>query len=1421
MTESALGSRFGRSVAVVVGIDKYESGIPPLRTAANDARRLATMLADQHGFEVRLFIDEDASHERLLALLTDQLPEELGPDDRLILYFAGHGVALDGDDGPNGYLLPQDARRGEESSYLFMPLVHDALLALPVRHALIIMDSCFSGAFRWAATRNIVWMPEVVHEERFDRFVNDPAWQVITSTAHDQEAMDQLSSGSLGTRPEEDGHSPFALALFEALEGKGDIVPADGGDGLITATELFLYLENRLQPETMEQGSRQTPGLWPLSRHDKGEFVFAVPGQELNLPPAPALNLDNNPYRGLESYDREHAELFFGRKDVIDDLEKRVETETLTVVLGASGTGKSSVVKAGLLPRLDRRDGWHVLPTVRPGRHPLVPLGLAIGTSATTTAIKAGIEALCEEHPRTILFIDQFEELVTMTHSQDERETVLKLLRDLIEDHSDKLEIIVTLRTDFEPQFSRGELEAFWADGRYVIPPMTQDDLRACILNPATARVMYFKPNEVVDELINEVVATPGGLPLLSFALSEMFIHYLGRGSDDRAIEREDYEAVGGVVGALRARANAEYEALDPDHRETMRLMMLRMVASGSGSVARRRVLRSELEFDSELRNSQVKTIVDRLVAARLIVMGNQSTDDGPGEDYVEPAHDALVRAWGRLLHWVHRENEQDPDDLRFQRRLSMDAEAWDGADAKKLRKAFLWDDPARSASLRKLSQRGAEWLNRREQQFARKSVIGRRRIRQGVGAVFLFVLALGAVALWQALVAVTERDRAVARGLETSVETQLGDGNLFRAVQIARGMQASYPNAPSAESALLSIAAYPSAELRRYQMPASVTAEFAADDRWLIIMIGGLSGHDVQAVNRNGVTRSVIDPILGAEFSSDGRWFTAEIFAPARVTVALEGEVACQPHHEFSIFDLASLDDAEVAGREFSITRPVVGGKDGVFAYACESTIFAGRVRDLSDTAHDASAGFDTGANVERVYVDADGRVVAEYLETTRVYSVDGELLLAVEGTAPSFDDGFVATLVGSNPQRIRIYGHKGEFLRELEGTSPVISAEAGRVAFERSGPDGLRRTAVTHLKPVANGATEEHLLANGNPITFATDVLNFDIEGTDPRFSPDGSLILTTIADQAQTAVWDAQSGRRLFTVAGIEGRFAHSSPILLTIVDDTRIRLWDMRRVPTGFALRWGGARPKMDIETQLSLERASDTRCQNTQECESPDGRVRVLTAVSSMGFGAYTHVDIQRNAAADSSDTTGTTVDADCGEIRSLSFSATNPWVLLACDNGIEIRDLDGNLVRAWSAEGDGRGAMFSGDEGRILSFRGDNSLWIHDPADDGSVRVGSHDSLVVAANTHASGAIAAASNSGQITLYDSNFRQTHSMTVPDGIVDKLVFSPDGDELFARTDQDLIYRFTLMPNEVLEEYAWVEHLSEAQWTSLIE
>lgn len=374
---------FAQNLAVVIGVNQYGNGIARLQTAAQDATALAQLLKSEHAYDVHLLVNAAATKVELLNLLCDRLPQLVTPDDRLLFYFAGHGVAMDGDDGPAGYLVPQDAKPSDDTSFLPMQVLHDALTALPCRHSLIILDCCFSGAFRWSSTRDIASHPEVIYKERFDRFIQSPAWQVITSSAYDQTAFDILQDhrgqGDTGK------HSPFAEALFDALRGQADRFPvADNGqpngDGVITATELYLYLRDRVELATEAVEHLQTPGLWPLRKHDKGEFIFLVPGHELNLPPAPELNAANNPYRGLESFDEAQAHLYFGREQLVEELHEFVLAHPLTVVLGPSGTGKSSLVKAGLIPTLREAvdTEWQILPPIRPGDAPLKALARAI-----------------------------------------------------------------------------------------------------------------------------------------------------------------------------------------------------------------------------------------------------------------------------------------------------------------------------------------------------------------------------------------------------------------------------------------------------------------------------------------------------------------------------------------------------------------------------------------------------------------------------------------------------------------------------------------------------------------------------------------------------------------------------------------------------------------------------------------------------------------------------------------------------------------------------------------------------------------------------------------------------------------------------------------------------------------------------------
>ncbi len=189
-------SEFSKSMAFIIGInnytngisplqnavnDAYTNGISPLQNAVNDAKKLVEILREKHEYKVWVCLDEVATLNNLNKLLEKILPEQVSENDRLLFYFAGHGIALNGDDGPEGYLIPQDAKLGDVQTYLPMTKLQESLSKLPCRHFLGILDCCFAGAFRWSSNRDLLTTPEVIHKERYDRFITDPAWQVITS----------------------------------------------------------------------------------------------------------------------------------------------------------------------------------------------------------------------------------------------------------------------------------------------------------------------------------------------------------------------------------------------------------------------------------------------------------------------------------------------------------------------------------------------------------------------------------------------------------------------------------------------------------------------------------------------------------------------------------------------------------------------------------------------------------------------------------------------------------------------------------------------------------------------------------------------------------------------------------------------------------------------------------------------------------------------------------------------------------------------------------------------------------------------------------------------------------------------------------------------------------------------------------------
>lgn len=478
--------------------------------------------------------------------------------------------------------------------------------------------------------------------------------------------------------------------------------------------------------------------------------------------------LDNsqNPYRGLEAFEEEHSKLFFGRQALTEKLYQQVCKQPLTVLLGASGAGKSSLLKAGLIPHIKKlspqnslgmlhgkslRKQWYIIAPIHPGESPLKALNSTLVADKLLTNIEKKLENISvnigtwlqqNSQSKLLLIVDQTEELVTMCRNEQERKDFLKLLADLVTNYSEGLRIVLALRSDFEAQFQDTALKEYWHESRFIVPRMKREELRSIIKEPASARKMSFESSSLVDKLIDEVVKIPEALPLLSFTLSELYLKSLNavkeRTRKNRVITQADYEQIGGLRQSLNRRANSEYEALvkvDKVYKRTIRNVMLRMLAVSGGKLARRRVPLSELEYP-EPENSQVKEVIRRFTNARLLVKGR----DNEGNPYVEPAHDALVRGWEKLELWKQDEKET----IILQRWLRPAVVEWKNQQKAKL----LWGSHPLIGSLKKVLNSDDNWLNPVEAEFVRRSVRHKNKNKafRGVFAIGTSALAVGSV---------------------------------------------------------------------------------------------------------------------------------------------------------------------------------------------------------------------------------------------------------------------------------------------------------------------------------------------------------------------------------------------------------------------------------------------------------------------------------------------------------------------------------------------------------------------------------------------------------------------------------------------------------------------------------------------------
>ncbi|MEO1530391.1 MAG: ATP-binding protein [Planctomycetota bacterium] len=505
-----------------------------------------------------------------------------------------------------------------------------------------------------------------------------------------------------------------------------------------------------------------------------GNIVVVQASGRINEAPqesTPKAAIGPNPYKGLLAFDAQDANHFFGRetqvnrlweqfRDLHDPLRDGETRPRLLSVLGPSGSGKSSVVRAGLIPELARRplggSKKARVAVLTPGAHPLESLAAVLARLATddpppfiakeeayrTSLQTRGDDGEAEGLRRSaaslpqikstplLLLIDQFEEIYSLCDKHEVRCAFIDNILNAVSAPGSNVSAIITLRSDFlgETQ-EHSTLNSAIAAQSVIIPAMNETELRSAITEPAKL-AGHPLDRPTVDLLINETEDREGVLPLLQFALTRIW-----EGLHDGTQPAETLNAIGGVGGALAGEAQRIYGDLAEADQKIARRVFLGLVQLGEGTGDTRRRCRTDDLLASGEERPKLEAVVQRFAHRDVRLITLSASPDGT--ELAEVTHEALFRHWRELKRWLN----ESRDDLRLQRQLDQDAQQWDslGRDA-----GTLWRSP-RLDLLKSFVERASDDMTHLQMDFWRASNRAEQRrrwiaIATAVGAVVVFV---------------------------------------------------------------------------------------------------------------------------------------------------------------------------------------------------------------------------------------------------------------------------------------------------------------------------------------------------------------------------------------------------------------------------------------------------------------------------------------------------------------------------------------------------------------------------------------------------------------------------------------------------------------------------------------------------------
>ncbi len=672
----------------MVGITQYQSNaLENLKTPHLNAEAVARVLEKHGNFSdpTRLpakWLSSDRAEVAEGELISEELTKALryllleqAKDSEAVIYFSGHGIAVvnDLDDEQEGFLATSDCEIEMEGGQvtrqqhgISLRRLNNLIRKAKVSGLVVLLDCCHAGSL----------------------LENDLVKQMLT--VFNEKDYYLIAA----CRPKEKAYEGEQYSIFTEALLKGLSEEQAGTDGKISCDRLFAVIDEELK------GKGQEPIRLGYGR---SLILVSYPGRSQVKAVEPLLDKNGElryPYQGLLAFTKAERPFFFGRKQVVEELERKLEQQPFVPLIGASGSGKSSVVLAGLIPRLEE-SGWQVLDPIKPGFKPLTKLEEVLRKKYFSEEEQLldecihdesneGLKPLLECFPqgRYLLVVDQFEELFTVAQAQ-QRDRFIQLITEVADFPNSSLAIVTTMRADFlEPCLQYYSLTQLIEKQAKYLPTLKGKNLIDAICEPAKQQG-YEVTDELLDKIFTDIKQEPGFLPLLEFALTQLWSK---RDEEKHQLTLESYEAISGMVGALNRHADKVYHYRDyqkdspQDERPEAEKVLIKRIFLKLLQIG-------EEEKDTRVRQPKAvilslagENLIDGkqgLVKGRLLVTGESPQEE---KAWVDLAHEALIEGWEKLNEW----RTETREGRKLARQVENEAQNWQ-AHNKLPNSDYLW----------------------------------------------------------------------------------------------------------------------------------------------------------------------------------------------------------------------------------------------------------------------------------------------------------------------------------------------------------------------------------------------------------------------------------------------------------------------------------------------------------------------------------------------------------------------------------------------------------------------------------------------------------------------------------------------------------------------------------------------------------